>query len=556
MKRGLIIGLFFIIVFSGLVIAPSTSCSESDSGLEYTKKGIVTITGPAETLEERGLESSDGLVVTSPTTAIYKVHYVVKNVTLGEEVLFPTLTTAKTKINKINYYSDGNASNSIEIIVSFDYEDTCVDENTLTEYSCLNNNVNALNKTCDYGCANGKCSEEPDTTACVSAGYKCTSAVRGCGHYTKKDLSCPGGDEVICCKDLPSCGDGVCFSHEISGYGETSTSCPQDCAKTYEILIRGKLVNQLTGEPVKGAKLMSAYEFSPDEVITDSTGEFSFKIKTDFIIKEGGEIGKSDNGGQWSFYRNCYDYATLATQKDYEKWENGQLIKKYGIALREGVFDEAWIDTEVSGKSELDVGELMIYPRADITIKSDIATGYSVMYKYKNSEGYNGPGQSGYSKEHYLSSALPLDYDVFIQFHDESGKEYKSSTYHVPRNAHCGIVSLKYFDGESEWSVITEIEPDEDTGPIEIPEEIEDNEEISSNLCLGCLGDKICYPLGYRKSDNYCSEDLEFIEQKEADETCENSFECQSNLCIDDQCVKKGVFKRILDWFRNLFGDE
>jgi len=43
-----------------------------------------------------------------------------------------------------------------------------------------------------------------------------------------------------------------------------------------------------------------------------------------------------------------------------------------------------------------------------------------------------GGGQEGYTKEHYLSTSLPLDYDVFIQFRDEARNEHKSSTYHIP----------------------------------------------------------------------------------------------------------------------------
>ena len=65
---------------------------------------------------------------------------------------------------------------------------------------------------------------------CTDAGYKCTSAIRGCGSYKKIDLSCgDAGVGVICCSNIPYCGDGVCFKHDTPGYGEDEYNCPQDC---------------------------------------------------------------------------------------------------------------------------------------------------------------------------------------------------------------------------------------------------------------------------------------------------------------------------------------
>ncbi len=69
-----------------------------------------------------------------------------------------------------------------------------------------------------------------------------------------------------------------------------------------------------------------------------------------------------------------------------------------------------------------------------------------------------------------------------------------------------------------------------------------------------CFLDGKCYPLGYRKSGEFCSDSDLFIEQLGNDEICENNFECDSNLCIDGQCVESGLFTRFISWFRNLFG--
>jgi len=297
---------------------------------------------------------------------------------------------------------------------------------------------------------------------------------------------------------------------------------------------------------VSGAKLISAYEFSPSEVITDSNGDFEFTIKTNFLLTEGSEIGKSDNGGQWSFYVGCYDYATISAHKNYEGHE---------LDLGLHVFDEEVSRKEIFGETVADIGDLEIHPSADIFIVSDIETSFNVQYKYKNREGYNGPGQGGYDTEHYLSTALPLDYDAFIQFGDEQGNQYQSSTYRIPLDARCGVITLKYFDGESEWFFLSEIQPDEETGPIDIPEEVEDQpEEILTGICSGCLKDKKCYPFGYRKDGKYCTDESNFIDYKDSEVSCDNNFECESNLCIDDECVSAGFFRRIMNWFKRLFG--
>ena len=81
-----------------------------------------------------------------------------------------------------------------------------------------------------------------------------------------------------------------------------------------------------------------------------------------------------------------------------------------------------------------------------------------------------------------------------------------------------------------------------------------ENEIFADGNCEGCLDSDICYPLGYRKSGEYCSESKAFISQLNADFTCENNFECSSNLCIDSQCISSGFWQKLMNWFKNLFG--
>jgi hypothetical protein len=100
-----------------------------------------------------------------------------------------------------------------------------------------------------------------------------------------------------------------------------------------------------------------------------------------------------------------------------------------------------------------------------------------------------------------------------------------------------------------------EVEPTEETGPVEVPNKPDTETEFNSYVCSGCIMDKNCYSFGFRKSGKFCSDsNSQFIEQKQADSSCENNFECSSNVCVSSQCVSEGLLQKILNWFKRLFG--
>ena len=85
---------------------------------------------------------------------------------------------------------------------------------------------------------------------------------------------------------------------------------------------------------------------------------------------------------------------------------------------------------------------------------------------------------------------------------------------------------------------------------------IEDKyEDDKITICKdSCSLDNKCYPFGYRKGGNYCSDLGAFTEQLESESQCENNFECGSNLCVSGQCVSEGLLQKIMNWFKKLFG--
>jgi hypothetical protein len=60
--------------------------------------------------------------------------------------------------------------------------------------------------------------------------------------------------------------------------------------------------------------------------------------------------------------------------------------------------------------------------------------------------------------------------------------------------------------------------------------------------------------VGYRFNNTFCNTDGNFIEQKEKEEICENNFECDSNLCIDDKYVSSNLWNKFLSWLKKIFG--
>ena len=117
----------------------------------------------------------------------------------------------------------------------------------------------------------------------------------------------------------------------------------------------------------------------------------------------------------------------------------------------------------------------------------------------------------------------------------------------------CGVnsysISNECYYGDDSILILEPIDEDDYEG-IEEAEIIED-----FYLCKNsCPLDEKCYPFGYRKSGEFCSDKGSFIPQLDSEKSCDNNFECSSNLCIDSSCVDSGVWQKFLSWFSNLFG--
>ncbi|HLD37452.1 MAG TPA: hypothetical protein VJA86_02605, partial [Candidatus Nanoarchaeia archaeon] len=80
---------------------------------------------------------------------------------------------------------------------------------------------------------------------------------------------------------------------------------------------------------------------------------------------------------------------------------------------------------------------------------------------------------------------------------------------------------------------------------------------ITTECKFGCFYQDKCLPYGLRISGLYCSVSNGMKTQAAAaNESCENNFECKSNVCIDEKCISSSLIKKFLDWFKGIFGGE
>jgi hypothetical protein len=92
---------------------------------------------------------------------------------------------------------------------------------------------------------------------------------------------------------------------------------------------------------------------------------------------------------------------------------------------------------------------------------------------------------------------------------------------------------------------------------------------VEPSSCEGCEYETRCLREGFRlDAENlgkaYCGEDHNFKPQKELSATCQNSYECETNNCLDGECTsiisileeQTGILDKILCKLQNLFNQE
>ncbi len=83
----------------------------------------------------------------------------------------------------------------------------------------------------------------------------------------------------------------------------------------------------------------------------------------------------------------------------------------------------------------------------------------------------------------------------------------------------------------------------------------------SSTACYGCILDERCIPYGTRINSTYCSSTGIIKPQLKDGSLCKNNYQCISNLCSNNRCIKrthetkKDILQEILEFLINIFQD-
>ncbi len=80
-------------------------------------------------------------------------------------------------------------------------------------------------------------------------------------------------------------------------------------------------------------------------------------------------------------------------------------------------------------------------------------------------------------------------------------------------------------------------------------------DSICSPICSGCFDkNNNCLPYGTRTSTEFCNIDGKLADQKNEEQSCNNNYECSSNVCVNNECISQNFIQKIINWFRKLFG--
>ncbi|MEX0920554.1 MAG: hypothetical protein WDZ69_03170 [Candidatus Pacearchaeota archaeon] len=162
--------------------------------------------------------------------------------------------------------------------------------------------------------------------------------------------------------------------------------------------------------------------------------------------------------------------------------------------------------------------------------------------------------QVGYSPGGtFVVEGVSLEENIFVE--DDEGRHYISNGREGFVWTHDNkILSLVLLSGSRDFFESEAVLPLMLAYTDKYPSDLQPTANVSVEDCLNsCELEGSCVPIGYRSGEEYCGLGYDFIPQSGEGQQCENNFECDSNLCLDGECVSGGLIQRILGWFRNRF---
>lgn len=402
-----------------------------------------------------------------------------------------------------DYYTKGTTSGSGQSI-----DDYCKDGTRLMESSCPTESGSPywFSFQCSNGCDDGACIKSTPTVTCEN----------GVLDGDETGIDCGGSCDFDCEVEVSACNYyiGTRTSGNWDNYCDDVDSLTSSAPGYFAVFDKneefvGQCFTRIPYSPTLGC-IDPAYK---EDTSIINNPEFANIPKLDFSICE----------GIWNSILEGYDrYQGDANQFYHYKYYAGEPVKEFSSSSL--CFDE------ITGLDETE----------------EVVDGLC-----SDSDG----GRDYYTKGTATSPGKVLDdycrTEIQLMETDcsDDGNSAYWAGYNCPNGCLDGVCIL-----EEEIKDITEAQDTEESvTDTKTETEAEAIVRLIEESCQGCRKDSKCYDYGYRKSGEFCEDTGEWIVQADSEATCENNFECGSNLCIDSECVEAGLWKKIMNWFAKFF---
>src|SRR3989338_7060131 len=433
--------------------------------------------------------------------------------------------------------------------ISIDY----CNENKLTEQYCSENGRGArVEYICPNGCKDGACI--PDASACKMPACLGAYDTGKIDEYGCAVLACPTSTD----------NQDSCLNNPDYWWDQQTNQCYKEFSK--------KLIANSCSDPDGGInKYQQAHTFGFRSVFADSK---------DQRIRTGGKDACLSSNQVVEHYCDSDGFIQTTYLDCRAGCSNGACIK--GEDIKEQItciFKGAKTEQEcytadivkakckgmescitglsapkgekITWKSSCGGYQYTIQDGDDETITFECATGETNATQVENNAFRNAYWQCYDGKESWQggeSSCKP--YGLWKKYASEFCNARCSSG-----REKCGVNSFSL--STSCYTDDTTMYNDTTDATAIIPTTSNNTQEESILVCKdSCPLDGKCYPFGYRKAGNFCADSGKFEPQFVADKTCDNNFECGSNICISGKCVDEGFAQKIINWFKRLFGGE
>lgn len=392
--------------------------------------------------------------------------------------------------------------------------------------------------------------------------------------------------------------------------------------KDYKIIkFKGYLLDQITLEPIVNAKIGNLQEklvgipgitneqgyFEFDVLISNDYPNYSFKVDN---------VADYYNVNKYYivyFESEYYDIdITEFTENEIGIIKPSNTIKRENRLIHKNYFD-GWGKDEFFDKtdSEIDLGNLYLYPMFDMLIESDV----DIMIEHDDIEIANNldsyTTDNGYMKRAYIKKFLPVNYqskllivrshifqDIF-ELKTPIGNPKEEFIYVVYDNNNLTweilpilerprISDITYNDAQvinekekekideefyqiihkagqeyfNKYGFVHTNMPPRSIASIDILiKEGLLSEDFYTKYCYGCYEfnnqtffEDNCFDFGFRRKDQYCSESGTFNNMILPGELCNNNYECESNSCSEEGfCNKNSFTQRLINWLSKIF---